>query len=168
MKKTPIKLHVNKITQRISLSLPNHNSLLVIFSADLCHVFGCEEAVYGMGVFMSGAGPHFPKFPYDIVRIHTLMIYTDIVEYKIVGDTKAALLRCIPFISKVKNGDIISTGQYMNYQNFPNLQFKKILKNSFHSKKLELRDSYGEKVPFNSVGVTRAVLMFRKTSGNHF
>ena len=166
--KTPIKLHVNKIAQRISLSLPNQNSLLVIFSADLCHVFGCEEAVYGMGVFMSGGGPQFPKFPYDIVRIHTLMIYSDIVEYSIVGDTKAALLRCIPFKSKVKNEDIISTGQYVNYQNFPNLQFKKILKNSFHSIKLELRDSYGEKVPFNSVGATRAVLMFRKTSGNHF
>ena len=149
------------------MSLPNENSLLVIFS-DLCHVFGCEDAVYGMGAFMSGAGPHFPKFPYDIVRIHTLMIYSDIVEYNIVGDTKAALLRCIPFISKVKNGDIISTGQYMNYQNFRNLQFKKILKNSFHSITFEVRDSYGEKVPFNSVGVTRAVLMFRKTSENRF
>ena len=56
----------------------------------------------------------------------------------------------------------------MNYQNFPNLQFKEILKNSFHSIKLELRDSYGEKVPFNSVGVTRAVLMFRRASDNHF
>ena len=52
------------------------------------------------------------------------MIYSDIVEYNIVDDTKAALLRCIPLISKIKNGDIISTGQYMNYQNFPNLQFK--------------------------------------------
>ena len=31
-KKTPIKLHVNKITQQISLSLPNENSFLVIFS----------------------------------------------------------------------------------------------------------------------------------------
>ena len=166
--KTPIKLHVNKITQRISLSLPNQNNLIVIFSADLCHVLGCEEAVYGMGVFMSGAGPHFSKFPYEIVRIHTLMIYSDIVEYNIVGDTKAALLRCIPFISKIKNGYIISTGQYMNYQNFPNFQFKKILKNSFHSIKLELRDSYGEKLPFKSVGVTRAVLVFRKISGNDF
>ena len=74
---------------------------------------------------MSGAGPYYPKFPFDIVRIHSLMIYSDIVEYNIVGDKKAVLLRCIPFISKVKNGDIISTGQYMNYQNFPNLQFKK-------------------------------------------
>ena len=45
----------------------------------------------------------------------------------------------------------------MNYQNFPNLQFKKNSKNFSHSVKLELRDSYGEKVPFNSVDVTRAV-----------
>ena len=126
--KTPIKLHVNKITQRISLRFPNQNSLLVIFSADLCRVFGVEEAVYGLGVFMSGAGPHFPKFPYDLVRTNTLILCNDIVEYNIVGDTKAALLRCIPFISKVKNGDIISTGQYKNYQSFLNLQFKKVSK----------------------------------------
>ena len=144
------------------------NSLLVIFSTNLCHVLECEKAVYGMGVFMSGAGPHFPKFSYDNVRIHTLMIYSDIFEYNVVVDTKAAPLKCILFIFKIKNGDIISTGQYMNYQNFSNLQFKKILKNSFHSIKLELRNSYGEKVPFNSVGVTRAVLMFRKASENHF
>ena len=121
--KTPIKSHVNKITHRISLSLRNENYLLVIFSADLCHVFGCEEAVNAMGVFMSGVGPHFPKLPYDVVRIHTSMIYSDIVEYNIVGDTEAAPLRCILFISNIKNGDITSTGQYMNYQNFPNLQF---------------------------------------------
>ena len=49
----------------------------------------------------------------------------------------------------------------MNYQKLPNLPFKKVLKNSFHSIKLELRDPYGEKVSFNSVRVTRAVLMFR-------
>ena len=102
------------------------------------------------------------------MRIHTLMIYSDILEYNFVGDIKAALLRYIPFISKVKNGDIISTGQYMNYHNFPNLQFKRILKNPFQSITLKLRDSYGEKVPFNTVGVTRAVIMFRKTSENHF
>ena len=85
MKKTPIKIHVNKITQQVSLSLPNQKSLLIIISADLCQVFGCEEAVYGMGVFMSGAGPPFPKFLYDIVRIHTLMINS-------VGVTGAVLI----------------------------------------------------------------------------
>ena len=77
--KTTIKLHVNKVKQRFSMSPPNENSLLVIFSAHLFHVFGCEEAVYSMVVFMGGFGPHFPKYPFDIVRIHFLMIYSDIV-----------------------------------------------------------------------------------------
>ena len=51
----------------------------------------------------------------DIVRIHSLMIYTDLIEYNNFGDTKAPLLRCFPFFSKLKSGDIITTGQYMNY-----------------------------------------------------
>ena len=76
-----------------------------------------------LGKLMRGKGPHKPTFAYNIVRIHSLIIYTDIVEYNIVGDTKAPLLRCVPFISKLKSGDKITTGQYMNYQTFSNLQF---------------------------------------------
>ena len=83
------------------------------------------------------------------------MIYTDIVEYNIVGDTKAPLLRCFPFISKLKSGDIITTGQYMNYQTFSNPQFKRLLKNSFHSIHINLRDTSGEKIPFTSVDSLR-------------
>ena len=51
---------------------------------------------------MSGGGPHFPKFPYDIVRIHTLMIYSDIVDYNIVGDTKAALYDAFRLYQKLR------------------------------------------------------------------
>ena len=117
---------------------------------------------------MKGKGPHEPQFAYDIVRIHSLMIYGDLVECSIVGDTKAPLLRCFPFISKLKGGDIITTGQYMNYQAFSNLQFRLLLKNSFHSIHHDLRDTSGEKIPFVSVGITRLVLMFRKVSSIHF
>ena len=56
------------------------------------------------------------------------MIYTDTIEYEIVGDTETLLLRFISFISfKVKSGNIFSTGQYLNYQCFTNLQFKKFV-----------------------------------------
>ena len=104
--KTPIKLKVNRITQRTFLSLPNENSLLVIFSTVRCQVFGCEEAVYGMGVFMSGAGPHFLKFPYDIVRFHTLMIYSDIVECNIVGTHRLQYCRLNTELSKLSKSTI--------------------------------------------------------------
>ena len=116
------------------------------------------------GILMRGKELHEPTFAYDIVRIHSLMIYTDIVEYNIVGDTKAPLLRCFPFISRLKSGDIITTGQYLNYQTFSNLQFRRLLKNSFHSIHIDLRNTSGEKIPFISVEITRLVLMFRKVS----
>ena len=116
------------------------------------------------GVLMIVKSPHEPEFAYDIVHILLLMIYSDIVEHNIVGDTEAPLLRCFPFISKLEGGDITTTGQYMNYQTFSNLQFRPLLKNSFHSLHIDLRDTSGEKVPFVSVGITRLVLMFRKVS----
>ena len=113
-------------------------------------------------------GPHKPEFAYDIVRIHSLMIYTDLIEYDIGGDTKAPLLRCSPSISKLKAGDNITTRQYMNYQTFSNLQFGPLLKKFFHSIHIVLRDTSGEKIPFVFVGITRLGLIFRKASNNRF
>ena len=116
---------------------------------------------------LRGKRPHKPEFAY-IVRIHFLMIYTDRIEYNIVGDTKTPLLRCFPFISKRKAGDIITTGQYMNYQTFSNLQFRPLLKNSFYSIHIDLRDTSGKKIPFVSVGITSLVSVLRKASNLNF
>ena len=82
------------------------------FSSDLRHFFGCDLEKNQTGVLMKGKGPHYLQYSHDTIRIHSLMIYNDIIEDNIVGDTKTPLFRCIPFISKVKSGDIISTGQY--------------------------------------------------------
>ena len=158
----------DKITQKVAVHLPENQSVFIIQSVDLSHIFGCDLEQNQTGVIMKEKGPHYPQCPYDIIRIHSLMIYSDIIEYNIVGDTKTPLLRCVPFIFKVKSGDIISTVQYMNYQSLTNLQFKKLLKIFFHSIKIELTDITGEKIPFVSVGITRVVLLFRKISNNQF
>ena len=164
---TCVTLKVSRKSQKVVFMLANDSSGLAFCSTDLGHIFG-NNVGNQFGVLMKGKGPHEPEFAYDIVRIHSLMIYSDLVEYSIVGDTKAPLLRCFPFISKLKGGDIITTGQYMNYQTFSNLQFRPLLKNSFHSIQIDLRDTSGEKIPFVSVGITRVVLMFRKVSNIHF
>ena len=160
-------MKVGRRSQKVTFSLVIGESSLVISSIDLGHIFG-GGVRNDRGILMLGTEPHKSLFAYDIVRIHSLMIYTDFVEYNIVRDTKAPLLRCFPFISKVKSGDVITTGQYMNYQTFSNLQFRKLLKNSFHSVQIDLRDTSGEQIPFVSVGITRLVLMFRKVSDFHF
>ena len=162
-----ITVKVSRISQKVVKILANDTSGLAFCSTDLGHICG-NNVGNEFGVLMIGKGPHEPQFAYDIVRILSLMIYSDPVEYRIVGDTKTPLLRCFPFISKLKGGDIITTGQYMNYQTFSNLQFRPLLKNSFHSIHIDLRDTSGEKIPFVSVGMTRLVLMFTKVSNIHF
>ena len=163
---TCITIKVSRVTQNVKVYLANEESSLAIFSTDLGHIFG-GDVRNDSGILMRGKKTEEPSFAYDFVRIHSLMIYTDIVEYNIVGDTKAPLLRSFPFISKLKSGDTITTGQHMNYQTFSNLQFRRLLKNSFHSIHIDLRDTCGEKISFVSVGITRLVLAFRKVSDIH-
>ena len=160
---TCITIKVNRVTQKVKVSLANEESSLAIFSTDLGHIFR-GDVRNDSGILMCGKEPHEPTFAYDIVRIHSLMIYSDSVEYNFLGDTKTSLLRSFPFISKLKSGDIVTTGQYMNYQTFSNLQFRWLLKNSFHSIHIDLRSTSGEKIPFVSVGITQLVLMLREVS----
>ena len=162
-----IKVKVSRRTQKVEIYLANEGSGLAFINTDLGHIFGSNVG-NEFGVMLRGKRPHKPDFSSDLVGIHSLMIYNDLIEYNIVGDTKAPLLRCFPFFSKLKSGDIISTGQYLNYQTFSNLQFRPLLKNSFHSFDIDLRDTSDEQVPFVSVGFIRLVLMFPKASKNHF
>ena len=150
-------------TQKVVIMLANDTPGLAFCSTDLGHIFG-NNVGNQFRVLMKRKCPHEPQFVYDIVRIHSLMFYGDLVEYNIVGDTKIPLLRCFPFVRKLKGGDIITTGQYLNYQTFSDLQFRPLLKNSFHSIHIDLRDTSGEKKPFAFVGITRLVLMFIKVS----
>ena len=90
------------------------------FSTDLGRTFGGNVG-NAFEVMLGGKGPHKPEFAYNIVRIHSLMIYTDLIEYNIFGDTKISLLHCFHFNSKLTAGAIKTTGQYKNYQTFSNL-----------------------------------------------
>ena len=119
---TCITVKVSRRLQKVVIMLANDNSGLAFCSTDLGHIFG-NNVGNEFGVLMIGKGPYELEFAYNLVRIHSLMIYSDLVEYNNVGDTKTPLLRCFLFISKLMGGDIMATGQYMNYQTFSNLQF---------------------------------------------
>ena len=131
--------------EKVEVYVANEESRLEISSNDLGHAFG-GDVRNDLGKLMRGKGSHETIFAYDIVRIQSILVFTDILENNIIGDTKAPLLRCFPFISKLKSGDVISTAQYMNYQTFSNLQFGRFLKKNFHIKHNDLRDTSCEKI----------------------
>ena len=159
---TCITIKVSRVTQKVKVYLADEEPSLAIFSTELGHIFGGDVRNV-LGILLNVKGPHEPTFAYNIVRIHSLMIYAVVVEYNIVRYTKAPLLRWFQFISKLKSGEIITTGQYMNYHAFSNLQviqIKRLLKNSFHSIHIDFQATF-EKISFVLVENTRFVLMFR-------
>ena len=83
-----IKVKVSRRTQKVEIYLANEVSGLAFFSTSLGHIFGSNIG-NEFGVMLRGKVPHKPEFAYHIVRIHSLMIYINLIEYNIVGDTKA-------------------------------------------------------------------------------
>ena len=79
-----VTVNVSRRTEKVEIHLANEGYGLAFFSTDLGHFFG-SNFDNEFGVMLRGKGPHKPKFAYDIVRIHSLMIYTDLIEYNIVG-----------------------------------------------------------------------------------
>ena len=97
-KETCITVKVSHRTQKVVIMLANDSFGLAFCSTDLGHNFG-KNVGNEFGVLMKGKGPHGPEFAYNIVRIHSLRIYSAIVEYNIVGDTKAPLpLRSLQYL----------------------------------------------------------------------
>ena len=90
-----ITVKVSRKTEKVVICLASEGSGLALFFADLRQIFGSNVG-NEFGVMLRGKRPHKQKFAY-IVRIHSLMIYTDLIKYNIVGDTRPPLLRCFLF-----------------------------------------------------------------------
>ena len=119
---------MSRRTQKVEIYPANEESGLAFVSTDLGHIFKSNLG-NEFGVMLRGKRPHKPKFARDIV------------------DTKTPLLCCFLFVSKLKAGQIKTTGQYMNCQTFTNLQFRPLLKSSFNSFHTDFRDTSGEQIP---------------------
>ena len=100
-----IAVKVSRRKQKVEIYLPKEKSGIACFSVDLGQFFGCNVGNES-GVVLRGKGLHKPEFAYDFVRIYSLMIYMDLVEYNMVDDTEGPLLRCFFFISELKRWDI--------------------------------------------------------------
>lgn len=147
----------DQFSGKIKFSFDNEDTVLCLVSNDIANIFGYPNDTTFISSELNTESP----LPADIARIHTVMVYTDIVEHGIIGDARAPLLRSFPFIHKFKFGEL-EINQSLRFQSFDQLQFRKVLKNSFHSIKIDLRTAAGELIPFKGIGNTRLTLLFRQ------
>ncbi len=90
-----------------------------------------------------------------------MFVYCDLIEYNIVGDVKAPLLRGIPLLTRIRN-NLCQVVQINNYRHFDTLQYKNVIQNSFQVINIELRSETGKLIPFFDVGRTVLTIQFRK------
>ena len=106
--------------------------------------------------------PNKGDYPFDLLAgKQFIFVYTDIVEYQYVGDTRPPLIRVIDSKQRLKNGSPCEIEQ-THITVLSNLEYKKLLSKSFQSIGVQLRTETGRLVPFTGTGKVILTLSFKK------
>ena len=106
--------------------------------------------------------PNKGDYPFDLLAGKQLIfVYTDVVEYQYVGDTKTPLICVIYSKQRLKNGSpcgIEPTHRIV----LSNLEYKKLLSKNFRSIRGQLRTETGRFVSFTGTGKDNLALSSKK------
>lgn len=159
------QIKVLQTKKGLGFVLPETSSMLFIQCPDLCQILGAKS-----GRFYDGVNINMMEYPTDIARIHNVLIYCNIVDNVIAGNTKGSLLRSVAFPQKVRiaedGAEVLEHDKVVFEKSFALPQFRKVVRNQFHSIKFDLVSTSGEALPFVSRGVTALTLLFKQTA-NH-
>ena len=100
-------IKVSRRTQKVENNLANEHFGRASLSTDLGHIIR-EKVGIRLRVMLRGKGPRKAKIAYCNVRIHSLMIYTNLTLYHVVGDRVIPSLRCFTFTSGPKAAEIFT------------------------------------------------------------
>ena len=99
-----------------------------------------------------------PTYPVDIMGgCHTIFVYCDLIQDEAVGDKRTSLLRSVTL-------NETNASATTCYRSFSKLQWKTVVKSSFQSISISLRNETGSLVPFLARGRTTLKIKFRHVS----
>jgi len=166
----------NPVTDKWEIKSTDPGAHLSLLGADLRATLGFdyERGVNGIAQNSKAAinndGWVRADYPSDIQRLHIMMVYTNIIEHQIIGDTvpPPPLLRVIPLTTKKKFFALsgMESSQISKVFTHP-LQYKRVQVNTFHSITIDLYAENGLLIPFTGVGRTSLTLLFRYNDDNN-
>ena len=161
-------LSYNTLTRKVSYKLGRNNGsrsfieypaiVGTTFSKGISSILGFKdirsrsevkenEFAQNLGVFTGASAADLDK------GIHSLYIYTDIIEPCAVGDTRAPLLRVVPLDS--------SNGVFQCTRSFSQVQYHPLKYTRLSTVEVDIKDSIGRPVPFER-GTLMLTLHLRK------
>ena len=150
------ELRLNPNTNVVAVSIPSFSSITL--TDILLDVLGFSKDDFPLE---SGAGRYDRSAErvgdVDIGR-HTMYIYCDLLENVPIGDTSAPLLRTI---------DIPSIHGTIIHKHFNQPRYVPLRRSTFESLEIDIRDAFGEPIPFES-GSVIVTLHFRRVKSSYF
>ena len=74
-----ISVNFSRKTQKVQIHFAKEGPDLAIFSTDLVQIFGSING-NEFGVLLKNGRPHKPVAAYAILHIHSVLLYTDLIE----------------------------------------------------------------------------------------
>ena len=104
---------------------------------------------------------HQSDFPVDLTcGSQLIFVYIDVIEYQIIGDVRAPVIKIIETERRLKNGSI-NTVTPIHHKTFTILDYKPILSNNIQNIKVELRNEAGKLIPFTGTG--KVIVSFKSS-----
>ncbi len=144
-----IRIKYNKYLQKVIVRTAEGVS--ITFVERLGQLFGFNKA-------MSITGIEKAPRVMDMKQIHSLFVYTDIIEYNIVGDTRAPLLRNVGVEGEY--GDTVT-------KTYDSPHYVSLKQKFISTIKIDIRDDVGDYIPFVG-GKVIVKLHFRKRRSTYF
>ena len=143
----PVSLQYDKISRKISANVMprNEQRYTVVFSSALQRILGFSSPTLPQGVTEA-------SLPVDMDPLHSIYVYCDLIEPRVVGDSMTQLLRVVPV--EGRSGEMVT-------RIYENVHYTPIQRKSFESVEIDIRDSLGKKVSFER-GTLNVTLHFRR------
>ena len=143
----PLSLQYDKISRKITANVipRNEQRYTIVFSSALQRILGFSLPTLPQGVTEA-------SLPVDMDPLHSIYIYCDLIEPRVVGDSMTQLLRVVPV--EGRSGEMVT-------RIYENVHYTPIQRKSFESVEIDIRDSLGKKVPFER-GTLNVTLHFRR------
>jgi hypothetical protein len=147
--------------------LPAHERkfMTIGFSAGLFDILGGNKKYHGERTIHTNTdfGEAF-RTPIELnVGLNLMFVYSDVVEYNVVGHTAAPLLRVIPFKVDTAAGAYEEGGNTFHvHREFVHPHYLPVSKSYFDSVNISIKGDLGQDVPFIDKGKVTVKLHFRK------
>jgi hypothetical protein len=168
--KKTVKIEYHKIARRLLIKFQENKVLAITFCPELYHILGGDPdmidqkkpreipAVTGNLDF----GTYF-RYPVQMNQgLNLIFVYSDVVEYNVVGHTSVPLLRVIPFkVDSATFADEEGGNTYHVHREFVHPHYLPVSKSYFDTVNITIKGDLGQNIPFTTGKVT-VKLHFRK------